>query len=417
MAMYRDEQEIEEGLSRLRATPVPPNPAQAQRIARAVSQRAVAAPRPAWRFVLAGAMSLAAMALVAGLLVALAGGTRPPTLARLTTPDTVDLPARLGERRIALLDALSWHVTRDIGPRVTLPLAGGDMIVAYQPVTITFADDSTALLAANTSVIVLETRRGIRLEFGAVTNRVARATETTPYLVRSPLAEYVVKGTVFHVRTDSVTDFIETDEGIVGVARAGDPSARADVRAGEQLSITADAPSLTVEVRRPVLTLQTPQGRPAPDGARVRQALIAGQGYPGSVLRLSDATSGILLSEATLDSAGRALVALSLTGDGRYAVTGRLYTPDGRVSAGAAIAFVLDTQPPDIEISQWENQAGQVRMRGATEPGAVVTINQSPVAVGPDGQFSAEIAAAPARVIQIAATDEAGNTRIVERRP
>lgn len=427
MAIYRNEQDIAEALRRLRTTPVPPSRAQAQRIARLVAaQRAEALPRPAapfplprpaWRVALAGALALAAVALIAGLLVALAGGNRPPIVARLITPATAGLPARLGERRIALLDALSWRVTRDIGPQASIPLAGGDMILAYQPVTITFADGSAAALAANTSAVVLETQRGIRLELGAATSRVARVAGAPPYLVRSPVAEYVVKGTVFHVRTDGVSDFIETDEGMVGVARAGQPSAQADVRAGEQLSVTPGAQPLIVEVRPPVLTLQTPEGAPAPPDMPVRRALVAVRGYPGSRLSLIDAANGASLADILLDSAGRALVALPLTGDGPRTVTGRLRAPDGRLSGPATLSFALDTQPPDIEISRWDNQAGQLRIGGVTEPGAGVTINGAPVAVDTAGRFAAEVAVAPEQVIQIVATDAAGNTRIVERRP
>lgn len=422
MTRYQDDQHVAQALSRLSATPVPPDRAQAQRIARAVSQRAATrtdiAPRPAWRLTLATALSVAAMALIAGLLVALAGGARPPTLAWLTTPDTVATPARLGERRVALLDALSWHVARDIGPQSTVALAGGDRIIAYQAVTITFADGSTALLAANTSVIVLGTQRGIGLELGAATSRVARADGGAPYIVRSPVAEYVVKGTVFHLRTDGVTDFIGAEEGVVSVARAGGAAAQTEVRAGEQLTITAGAQPLIVELRPPLLSLQTPEGQSAPAGARVRQALIAARGYPGSALRLSDAAGGMTLAETTLDSSGNALIPLPLTADGPYTVLGRLHAPDGRTSEMAGIAFVLDTQPPDIEISQWwDNGAGQVSIRGATEPDAIVTINQLPVVVDAEGRFAVEMAATPGRLIQIAATDEAGNTRIVERRP
>jgi hypothetical protein len=73
--------------------------------------------------------------------------------------------------------------------------------------------------------------------------------------------------------------------------------------------------------------------------------------------------------------------------------------------------------PPPIEIEVLELRNRLLRLRGRTSPGATVTLDGSPVDVGPDGSFDEYITveASGTREIRLVATDSAGRRRELVR--
>lgn len=77
-------------------------------------------------------------------------------------------------------------------------------------------------------------------------------------------------------------------------------------------------------------------------------------------------------------------------------------------------------QPPDLFLFSPEEDAqvaAQVVVQGQTEPDAIVTVNNQPVSLQPDGQFQTELSLVREglNTITVEATDRRGQSRLVQR--
>jgi hypothetical protein len=354
-------------------------------------------PRALWRpLALAGAALVLVMLLLAAIL--LTGGVRPPTLARV---EAGSHSATIQQLHMAPLQIFSWLSPLDLPAHTTQDLAEGDRIQTNGALTLTFADGSVSTLGPDTAAVLLARPNGLRMEYGRVLNRVPPQTSGSSgsirFTVESPNASYTVLGTLFSVQTSKSGDLLDTESGFV---QARTPLATADVRAGEQVSITPHQTILAVGLQAPHLALATGSD----------QAQIVVRGYPHSVVTLIDAGHANLLGSATLNAAGEATVTIKLAADQRTVVVGSLRAGDGRQSSlSTPLLLAQATQSPGLRISVMRTAMGSLRIAGQTEPGTAVTVNDTPVDVQADGSFRIDLSADGVTVLHIAAQDAQGN--------
>jgi len=114
---------------------------------------------------------------------------------------------------------------------------------------------------------------------------------------------------------------------------------------------------------------------------------------------------------------------VTLPTQGRNVITAVAADPSGNVSQKSAeLIITLDTKPPEIKVSSpkdgqsFVGENKQISVKGKTEAGATVKVNETQATVLADGTFKTTITAnTPGNIkITIIATDKAGNEKTVE---
>jgi hypothetical protein len=275
-------------------------------------------------------------------------------------------------------------------------------------------------LRADSEAELLTDARGLRLHFGEVNSRVAKAASpatTGPvFAVLTSRAEYMVKGTVFDVQSDASGDRLLTDEGGVEASTrtSAGVSVHALVQAGEEVRIAQDPARLEVQLQPPQVSVVYPSGQPIENGAaRSRDLVLQGRARPGAMLTLQQGDGA--MQQGQVDGSGRFTQPIQLTdGDGLQALTVTVSTPD-RAARATNLTINLDTQAPTLTLDLPQVNGQRVRIGGETDPDAKLSVNGVVVPVGPQGNFSAEVAFPDDHVLRLVARDAAGNETTVAR--
>lgn len=354
-----------------------------------------------WLRLLAGAFALAATLAFALSAYLLVGGSRLPSDATLSGI------ARVNERRYGVL-GLQWSLAQPEQRYTLHPLARGDEVTAQSPVTITFADGSTAVLSAGAQARVLEEGTGLFLVTGEVESIVQPRNPDTPFRVETDFGSAIVRGTVFRTRIQLEAAVEFTDKGIVLVSNALESR---EVITGEQVRI------VPVEPLRP--ELQAPRARFSsrlPDRILINEAALSFRAtiYPSATLVIYDARTTAELGRFDADPAGNVAGAVALA-EGEWIVQLRQISRDGRQSAlSAPVQVEVDQTPPALQLEPVVQQGARLRVTGRTEGGASVSINGLGVPVQPDGRFET-LLDQPRGVITVVARDPAGNEAVIVR--
>lgn len=385
--------------------------AAAQEEARRREQRARGPASFLWLRAAPAGLALASMLLIALAAYILAGGAGGRPLARAES----DGPFTLLQRRAAP-PGIVWHASQDIQPNTPVAVAEGDILYAPQPVTITFEDQSIAIVQPDTEIALPGTGRGLRLQFGQVDLDVrpaAQAGAPLQFTVETRRASILVKGTRFSVSSDEHGDTVTTTQGIVEAAQRARAGAifSAEIRAGEEAHLRDDptAPPV-VQLHAPLARAIEPDGRAIPPGVGTRQpaVILIGSAYPGGALTVEH--PGLLLT-TPVDLQGRFTVPVTLPDlEGACPFTLTVRSPDGRSRAGQ-FTVIVDRTAPDlaIDMPRLSADGARVQIQGQTEPGAAITANGIALPVSADGRFAGEIALPADRAIRVIARDFAGN--------
>ncbi len=335
------------------------------------------------------------------------GGTAGPGSAIASAP----APYELRQRRTALF--LSWQNT-SLVPGGEAALGGGDVIVAVQPVTITFSDGTVAVAQPGTELALLVDRPGIDLRRGEVETSIGGSAvaggDGTKFSLITRRGAYRDVGTVFRARTGADEDFLATDQGLVqaGVRTRAGELLSADVRAREELVVPNNVTKLEVQLQEPRVRVQTVAGDEVALGGVSNSAnvTVTGVAFPGGQIEIA---GGQAPAQARVAADGRFGVPLTVT-EGPVRLRLTIRSEDGR-SRASEFTFTVDSVAPPLSFAQRDAAAGRIGFSGKTEPGAGVLVNGVAVNVGPDGAFAGEVASS-ASVLTAVARDSAGNQTV-----
>ena len=335
------------------------------------------------------------------------GGTAGPGSAIASAP----APFELRQRRTALF--LSWQNTSLVSGGETA-LGGGDVIVAIQPVTITFGDGTVAVAQPGTELALLADRPGIELRRGEVETSIGGSAvaggDGTKFSLITRRGTYRDLGTVFRARTGVDEDFLATDQGLVqaGVRARSGELLSADVRAREELVVPNNVTKLEVQLQEPRARVQTVAGDEVALGglSNSRNVTVTGVAFPGGLIEVA---GGLAPAQARVGADGRFGLPLTVA-EGPVRLRLTIRSDDGR-SRASEFTFTVDSVAPPLSFAQRDAAAGKIGFSGKTEPGAGVLVNGAAVTVGPDGAFAGEVAS-PASVLTAVARDAAGNQTV-----
>jgi hypothetical protein len=339
--------------------------------------------------------------------VAMGGSAEPGTAVASATA-----PYEVRQRRTALF--LSWQNVSTVAGG-EMALGGGDVVVAAQPVTITFPDGTVAIAQPGTELVVLVDRPGIELRRGEVETSIGGGAQAggdgAKFSLITQRGAYRDLGTVFRARTGADEDFLATDQGLVqaGVRTRSGDLLSADVRAREELVVPNNVTKLEVQLQEPRARIQTAAGDyVAPGGMSTSASVsVTGVAFPGGQLEIQ---GGLAPAQARVAADGRFTVPLTVA-EGAVRLRLIIRAEDGR-SRASDIFLTVDTVAPALSIAQRDAVAGKIGFSGKTEAGAVVVVNGVVVTVGSDGAFAGEIANPAGGVLTAVARDPAGNQTV-----
>jgi hypothetical protein len=222
-------------------------------------------------------------------------------------------------------------------------------------------------------------------------------------------------------------DRIKTSEGSVAVRT---PKGEQLVTKGQQADIS-DTGAITRQLSAPEVTLTLPHGHSAHAGdtavTNVRQTTVKIQTAVGARIEAYVAQDGRTVWSAPpsqSDAQGTATLPVGLPNtDGGFELS-VMATDTSKDRLGSAtsqpVHLSIDRTPPSrFALTEPANNATTVspaHLRGVTEPNAHMTINGSPIIVGSDGNFTADVPVQGGpNVIEFIVTDAAGNSLRVEQ--
>lgn len=339
--------------------------------------------------------------------VALGGSAEPGSAVA-----SASAPYEVRQRRTALF--LSWQNISTVAGGETA-LGGGDVIVAVQPVTLTFLDGTVAVAQPGSELALLINRPGIELRRGEVETVIggsAGAVSDGPkFSLITRRGVYRDLGTAFRARTGADEDFLATDQGLVqaGVRTRSGDLLSADVHAREELVVPNNVSKLEVQLQEPRARIQTAAGDfVAPDGLSTSgNVTVTGVAFAGGQL---DIAGGLAPAQTRVAADGRFTVPLTVA-EGPVQLRLTVRSDDGR-SRASEFAFTVDSVSPPLSFARRDGAAGRIGFTGKTEPGAVVIVNGAGVAVGSDGGFAGEVAMPADGVLAAFARDAAGNQTV-----
>jgi hypothetical protein len=352
-----------------------------------------------------GVSALAGMFFLVGL-YALVGGSKSSAGAMLSGP------ASISERRQGPF-GLAWHIALPTDSLTNHELHRGDTVVAFGPVTITYADGSMVVADAGTKFSLLPNEEGISINDGEVASVITKgphaSTGQTKFRVETVAGVVQVKGTEFRVRVEpgiGVTAF--TDEGHVVVSHA---KGNADVLTGEQIRLLfADQTVLpVVELQVPRMNFETrAKGRVISNKTHIP---FETRLHPGATLIVFDALTGQEISSYVADENGVVRGVLPAITD-KATIQFRQEAVDGRIGATSErVDVVVDRTPPVLAITRVTSDRTSARISGRTELNAEVRVDGKAVALDVDGAFFADIDLTGSQSeVTITVTDVAGNT-------
>jgi hypothetical protein len=321
-------------------------------------------------------------------------------------------PYEVRQRRTALF--LSWQNSSMV-PGGETALGGGDVIVATQPVTLTFSDGTVAVAQPGSELALLVDRPGIELRRGEVETSIGGSAvaggDGAKFSLITRRGAYRDLGTVFRARTGVDEDFLATDQGLVqaGVRTRSGDLLSADVRAREELVVPNNVTKLEVQLQEPRARIQSGNGDFVAPGSLSTspKVTVTGVAFAGGQLEI---TGGLAPAQVRVPADGRFAVALIVAeGPARLRLTIR--SDDGR-SRASELAFSVDSVAPPLSITQRDAAAGKVGFSGKTEPSAIVSVNGLAVIVGQDGAFTGEVANPAGGILTVVARDPAGNQTV-----
>ncbi|HQY25753.1 MAG TPA: hypothetical protein PLL45_12815 [Thermoflexales bacterium] len=321
-------------------------------------------------------------------------------------------PYEVRQRRSALF--LSWQNASMVSGGETA-LGGGDVIVATQPVTITFPDGTIAVAQPGSELVVLVDRPGLELRRGEVETSIggsARAGgDGAKFSLITRRGAYRDLGTVFRARTGIDEDFLATDQGLVqaGVRTRSGDLLSADVRAREELVVPNNVTKLDVQLQEPRAQIETAGGELVRPGGLSNSAkvTVTGVAFAGGQLEIA---GGLAPIQTRVGPGGRFTVPLTVA-EGAIRLSLTVRADDGRARS-SDIVFMVDTMAPALSIAQRDAAAGKFGFSGKTEAGAVVIVNGVAAIVDSDGVFSGEIISPAGGVLTAVARDPAGNQTV-----
>lgn len=336
------------------------------------------------------------------------GGSAEPGSVVASAPT----PYEVRQRRSALF--LSWQNSAMVSGGETV-LGGGDVIVATQPVTISFPDGTVAVAQPGSELVVLVDRPGIELRRGEVETSIGGGARTggdgAKFSLITRRGAYRDLGTVFRARTGVDEDFLATDHGLVqaGVRTRSGNLLSADVRAREELIVPNNVTKLDVQLQEPRAQIRTAGGEPVRPGGLSNSArvTVTGLAFAGGQLEIA---GGLAPVQTRLDADGRFTVPLTVA-EGAVRLSLTVRADDGR-SRSSDFVFTVDTAAPALSITQRDAAAGKIGFSGKTEAGAVVVVDGVMATVGSDGVFSGEIISPAGGVLTAVARDPAGNQTV-----
>lgn len=339
--------------------------------------------------------------------VALGGSAEPGSAVA-----SASAPFEVRQRRTALF--LSWQNTSIVSGGETA-LGGGDVIVALQPVTITFADGTVAVAQPGSELALLVNRPGIELHRGEVETSIGASAlagdDGSKFSLITRRGAYRDLGTVFRARTGADEDFLATDQGLVqaGVRTRSGDLLSADVRAREELVVPNNVTRLEVQLQEPRARIQTMAGDDvAPDGLSTSASVtVTGVAFAGGQLEIAGGSAPV---QTRVAGDGRFTVPLTVA-EGAVQLRLTVHSDDGR-SRSSDLAFTVDSVAPPLAFAQRDGAAGTIGFSGKTEPGAVVIVNGAVLTVASDGAFAGEVASPSGGVLTAVARDPAGNQTV-----
>ncbi len=351
-------------------------------------------------------LGIVAGLLLIGVVYALFGGWKTPAGAMLNGS------ASISERRQGPF-GLQWHIALPTDSLTNRELHRGDTVVAFGPVTITYADGSTVVADAGTKFSLLPNDDGILVDDGEVASVITKGTgamaSQPKFRVETSVGTIQVKGTEFRVRVEpgiGVTTF--TDEGHVIVSHA---KGNADVLTGEQIRLRFGDPNAvpTVELQVPRMNFETrTTGRVISNKTRIP---FETRLHPGATLLIFDAVTGQALGNYVADEKGVVRDVLPEITD-KASIQFRQEALDGRIGATSErVEVVVDRTPPVLAITRVVSDRTSARISGRTELNAEVRVDGKAIALDVDGTFFADLdLTAGKSEVTITVTDIAGNT-------
>jgi hypothetical protein len=321
-------------------------------------------------------------------------------------------PYEVRQRRTALF--LSWQNISTVAGGETA-LGGGDVIVAVQPVTLTFPDGTVAVAQPGSELALLVNRPGIELRRGEVETSIGGSAlsggDGAKFSLITRRGAYRDLGTVFRARTGADEDFLATDQGLVqaGVRTRSGDLLSAEVHAREELVVPNNVTKLEVQLQEPRARIQTAAGAyVAPGGLSTSANItVTGLAFAGGQL---DVVGGLAPAQTRVAADGRFTVPLTVA-DGAVQLRLTIRADDGRARA-SELAFTVDSVSPPLSLVQRDGAAGRIGFAGKTEPGAVVIVNGAAVVVGSDGGFAGDVSMPADGVLTAVARDAAGNQTV-----
>ena len=166
----------------------------------------------------------------------------------------------------------------------------------------------------------------------------------------------------------------------------------------------------------------TPTFAPRPSYTKTEKISVSGFAEPASKVTLF--INGVENGSTVAEALGPFKFSdVTLTKEGKNTITATATDGNNNVSQKSAeLIITLDRKPPKLEVTSPEDgqtfsgEDKQIRVKGKTESGATVKVNELQAAVLADGTFKATLTASAAGEIKITvvATDKAGNEEKVE---
>lgn len=250
------------------------------------------------------------------------------------------------------------------------------------------------------------------------------ATKKNPGKVRTPKAEARVDSEsevfVAYERAKDEARFGAIRGGLELRPKNGEPRRIEEleqvVQRGEEVSETFPLP------RAPQLLYPPNNFEIDPD--KIREVTLSWESVEGAESYALQVSDGHLFGNNIVEDMERSRTSarLGVRGEGSFNWQVAARAPDGslgpwsparkfRVASLTSRSAVEDTTPPDIEILSYRAYGNMYIVRGKTEPGAIVTVNDLSVTVQADGSFTktVEFRDEGAAIIKIVARDAWGN--------